>query len=680
MVLANRKFMRNFQRDGDKNTVREDGDIISENEDESQLKSDSDQADILHGRDTMIHPENATIKIRAMAKDLLSPISHHDHTEVHAEQEYEVTGKIRLTEPAEAIVADESEVTKKVIREIAHDGFQDSDQSDLDELDFSTPISEAPYEPDTIRLDKSSFSDSVLKVGSQSRDSVNSTLGNRKGPSDGTYEEKEKIDAKGRGITAVIRDYADSINFGMDGYMLKELLSEMDSHMVTSLDVFREHSLYNPYAANYNFLAINKDIKQIYEHMENHPELITSPYFSGLIKKLKDDAYGLYKHFNPTGTRYPSVGTLYSPNGTVISSKNPTPSVQSVSLILTPEDERRIKFISELAAKEGNEKDDDMIAEVLKFNDSKSAFENILKEGVRNFTKVTEVPSIIMEDVIQVLKTDDRFKEYREMPTRILEFGPGKGNEAVQFLLNFEKIIGYHAIEGDENTKKALDQRLYLLRASGRLKQEYPNFFDSKIVQSDYLPWFKMVPHTPEHYSGFPIGQFLIQFCESGMHYYPEDVFRKKIVDKMHKIAWAGTGIIITVLKTPKSETFEDHIVINGGSQTKGYILAQHKTQRDGSGNPLKRAFMERNAQLLIFDEPKPDPDKKINRVGFDILERTKGGDPIYDDEGNLVVNERAYVKTIRFSGYELDGKTEEFVLIIARPKGMQHSYLNSRT
>ncbi len=299
-------------------------------------------------------------------------------------------------------------------------------------------------------------------------------------------------------------------------------------------------------------------------------------------------------------------------------------------------------------------------------SDSGAYYEKAHEKGACNFMSVTEIPDVVTQFIGNTIKTDERFRECRELPTRVLEFGQGVLNDGSFMIRNLFNIIGYHAIDISQRAKDIAESRLQGLIDTGQAADG----FGYRVVKTKFLDWFKQVPYDDDHYQGdLPKNERLIVFSKSTLHYFLRPIFEQFILPKLFHCVWSGRGLLTLAMKNPESDTWKDHnpiYEIGKEAEQGGYLCGLHKTQKDDKGRKLMRAYIERDTLLSMLE-----------KAGFDVIAKDKKGQPLKDgngrfltdSKGNILISEKAVVERVEVPDYDYDNQTEVFTTVLARPK-----------
>lgn len=214
-----------------------------------------------------------------------------------------------------------------------------------------------------------------------------------------------------------------------------------------------------------------------------------------------------------------------------------------------------------------------------------------------------------------------RHGELSTTNNKIFELGPGVGDEAVQFFERFPNLTEYYAIEGCDIAANMTRERL------NQLKRPLIKF---RVEESDFVRRLGEISLEIDEGSKewvLPKNERRIVVCKSVLHYFWENVLKEVIMTNIHKIVWAGNGLLFLALKTPDADTWKEHIPIES---KEGYKVGLHPEEA------IMRAFMTIDKIKTILES-----------VGFDIVAITP--------------------RTMR--DYDFDGKEEDFCFVIAKPK-----------
>ena len=250
-------------------------------------------------------------------------------------------------------------------------------------------------------------------------------------------------------------------------------------------------------------------------------------------------------------------------------------------------------------------------------------------EEKHNFMKHQEGLNEFTRYLFEEYLTESVRKELSITTNRIFELGPGIGNDAVQLLQRLPNVKEYYAIEASDIAANLARERLKQRAQSDKL------LINIKVEEEDFVRRLGEIAHEIDTAKKWilPKSERRIVVSKSALHYFWEDMFTE-IMRNIHKIVWAGNGLLILALKTPDAATWKEHIPIES---KQGYRVGLHPKEA------IVRAFMEKEKIAAILDS-----------VGFDM------------------VNADKFQQTMR--NYDFDGKDEAFYFVIARPKKPRES------
>ncbi|MCK5603593.1 class I SAM-dependent methyltransferase, partial [Candidatus Pacearchaeota archaeon] len=207
--------------------------------------------------------------------------------------------------------------------------------------------------------------------------------------------------------------------------------------------------------------------------------------------------------------------------------------------------------------------------------------------------------------------------------TRVLELGPGIGNDALNWLKympNLKQYLGLEASERAANIARARIKSLLVAREPGDIAPGW------SIEVGDFVKRIQGVAQGMEQMGGRMSDVTTVITSISTLHYFWQPVFRE-ILRSIHEILFHSRGYLVMALKTPDSASFKEHDLVES---SRGYKVGIHKTEG------ILRAFMTPE-----------EINKMLNEKGYEVI--------------------IAFPKVVE--GYDRPGDREVFWCVIAKPK-----------
>lgn len=396
-------------------------------------------------------------------------------------------------------------------------------------------------------------------------------------------------------------------NFDEINQEVHQKIREIEAFMDANYSILAAHEDFNQFVRSNLLSDIRKCLKDLKSKTGN-VGLIRLQYLIISVKKL-------YNRFNkqktPSGSEFPAVGGLAD--------------------VIKPED----------------------ILEVLKSieeGDMRSAEEGIenLCHSVKAYRGLWRLPDHMkhrfmieregsdpfLDWVNRQVENNPEFADLRNSVIKVLELGPGVGNDALQLVHSFPQTDEYHAIEGDPKPASVVIRRLGEIKDSElKIKVDIADFRRRLMQISHEIDSF---PKSPKW--RLPDNSVRMIFSKSTLHYFRKSEFMT-LLSNILTVLHAGNGVLCLALKTPKAATRKDHIMlIPDGDQAlkkeleRGYLRGIHPTE----GVP--RAF-------ITTDHLR----EMMGIVGFD--------------------TDNASIEEVEIADYDFKDKKEVFTFVLARPK-----------
>lgn len=243
----------------------------------------------------------------------------------------------------------------------------------------------------------------------------------------------------------------------------------------------------------------------------------------------------------------------------------------------------------------------------------------------RSFMIEKETMHPIVENFLKDFAVLDSFQKKFPNGVSVLELGPGIGNDALNWFKYLPNLRYYAGIDVSENAAGKARERIKTLLAGH--KPANLNYWSVEV--GDFV---KRVQAIAEGLSSIgveaPNNTTTVITSISTLHYFWQPVF-KEILRSIHEILYYSRGYLVMAIKTPESDSFKEHEVIESA---KGYELCFHPDEG------IVRAFMT---------------PKEINRM--------------LDEKGFDMKNATTFPKVVE--GYDFPGQKEVFHNVIVQPK-----------
>jgi len=248
-----------------------------------------------------------------------------------------------------------------------------------------------------------------------------------------------------------------------------------------------------------------------------------------------------------------------------------------------------------------------------------------------NFMIEKEEPHILIRSLVEDHFILEQMRaEYPNV--RILELGPGIGNDAVYMLTHIPNLKEYRGVEVSPEAAKVCRERIKRVLA-GRSGLICPEWRIEEGNFSDRLP---EIAEGLEAEGELALKKPVIVVSISTMHYKWEEKTLEDL-EQAHRICWLTGGFMVIALKTPQSDSWKDHdqfarLKKNQENKKEKYYVGVHKTER------IMRAFMSKEKIISMMD-----------KAGFDMK------------------NAITFLKVVE--GFDFDGQKEAFWCTMAWPK-----------
>ncbi len=209
--------------------------------------------------------------------------------------------------------------------------------------------------------------------------------------------------------------------------------------------------------------------------------------------------------------------------------------------------------------------------------------------------------------------------------TRVLELGPGIGNDAlnwIKYMPNLKHYLGWEASKKAADIARARITNMLSKKGAGIAPTEW------HIEPGDFVKRIQGAAQGLEQVGGRMSDVTTVITSISTLHYFWQPVFRE-ILRSIHEILFHSRGYLVMALKTPESASFKEHALLES---TKGYKVGIHREEG------ILRAFMT---------------PEEINKM--------------LDEKGFDMTNAITFPKVIE--GYDHPGDKEVFWNIIVKPK-----------
>jgi len=614
MVLAKSKFMRRTQREGNQ---RGGDDKVSAGEKES--------------RDPV-------------AGDYIQDDAAENHTDKESGEVAETRGRADEVLGSESILI---EALPPVSVEMGEVDCYEHDEDDFEIVEDLPAGIESEAESDKPAIVSyvidSDYPIGMVNIGESCRDKFSHTLGDHKNGNEAdTISETDKEPYS----TELVRLVDIILNTVRKRFNDKEIEDFLD-YLLANLAAL-EQTLEKPPLYLINGIRNEIDrLKKMLPHADKRWIILLNALKTNFIEPLRIRVHNDKKI--PTGTDYPAIV-----NGKMVSKTLDQQLADAEDMVLINDSIEVGELAKAGKLKEAEEKND-------KICKTDTNYSRLYEEGKHNFMNKTDIPNEVIQFELDEIRYKEKFRRFQSSQNRALELGSGNGNGAVQLIMNFPNLIGYHGLDCYAEGVKTTLERIERLKIEhqGRIKLQQHG------VES--VDFKKYLREKPEY--KLLNGEKLILCTTSALHYWPEPILRRVILPRIHDYVAANDGLLILAMKTPKSVTWFDHnpaYKMEDADKQDGYKCGYHQGERQF------RAFVEQDKLVVMLEE-----------AGFDVIAKDDNGNILRDekgdfmrgDDGHILISKNATVRKIIATGYDFPEQDEEFIVVMAPPKQCKRNH-----